>query len=213
MAQTSHNIVVMGDQMQLLQPTQGNHPGDSGLTILDYLLQVLATVLADKGIFLNRSYRMYSKVNQFISEMVYEGRLDNDPLCDKQEIHLVARAHKAINKSSGITTIEVEHRGNKQSSSKEVALIRQLVDDILKSQFTDKQGKTKPIKGADILVVAPFNHKVNELKKVLGFDAKDGTVELFQGQEAPVVIISMTASIATESGRGVDFILSNLNPV
>jgi superfamily I DNA and/or RNA helicase len=83
-----------------------------------------------------------------------------------------------------------------------------LVDELLKGQFTDKQGKTKPITGADILVVAPFNYQVNELKKVLGFDAKVGTVDLFQGQEAPVVIVSMSASVATESARGLDFLLS-----
>jgi hypothetical protein len=61
MAQTSQNIVVMGDQMQLPQPTHGTHPGDSWLSILDYQLQYLVTVPADKGIFLNRSNRMYRK--------------------------------------------------------------------------------------------------------------------------------------------------------
>jgi superfamily I DNA and/or RNA helicase len=208
MAQTSQSIVVMGDQMQLLQPTQGTHPGDRGLSILDHLLQGLATVPVDKDIFLNRSHRMHSKVNRFISEMVYEGRLDNDVLCDKQEIHLIANAHKALDKSSGITTVEVEHHGNKQSSQEEVTVIRELVDELLKGQFTDKQGKTKPITDADILVVAPFNYQVNELKKVLGFDAKVGTVDLFQGQEAPVVIVSMSASVGTESARGLDFLIS-----
>jgi superfamily I DNA and/or RNA helicase len=140
--------------------------------------------------------------------MVYEGRLDNDVRCDKQEIHLIANAHKALDKSSGITTVEVEHHGNKQSSQEEVTVIRELVDELLKGQFTDKQGKTKPITGADILVVAPFNYQVNELKKVLGFDAKVGTVDLFQGQEAPVVIVSMSASVGTESARGLDFLIS-----
>jgi superfamily I DNA and/or RNA helicase len=198
----------MGDQMQLPQPVQGTHPGDSGASILDYQLQGHVTVPVDKGIFLNRSYRMHKSVNQFISEMVYEGRLDNDPLCNQQVIHFADGHNQALDKSSGITAMSIKHSGNKQSSQEEVELIRELVDDLLKSQFTDKQGATRNITGAVMLVVAPFNHQVNELKKVLGFDARVGTVDLFQGQEAPVVIVSMSASMAIESARGADFLLS-----
>ena len=208
MAHKAKNIVVMGDQMQLPQPVQGSHPGDSGASILDYQLQGHVTVPIDKGIFLNRSYRMHKSVNQFISEMVYEGRLDNDPLCNQQAIHFADGHNQALDKSNGITATSIEHSGNKQSSQEEVELIRELVDDLLKSQFTNKQGATRNITGADILVVAPFNHQVNELKKVLGFDARVGTVDLFQGQEAPVVIVSMSASMAIESARGADFLLS-----
>jgi superfamily I DNA and/or RNA helicase len=194
--------------MQLPQPLQGTHPGESGLSILDYQLQGHATVPVEQGIFLNRSYRMHSKVNQFISDMVYEGRLDNDPLCDNQAINLPTAHHSTLTKPSGILPIAIKHAGNKQSSPEEVQLIRELVDDLLKSQHSDKNRKIKPITAADILVVAPFNHHVNELKKALGFDAKVGTVDLFQGQEAPIVIVAMTASIASESSRGADFLLS-----
>jgi hypothetical protein len=208
MAHKANNVVVMGDQMQLPQPVQGTHPGESSLSILDYQLQEQVTVPVDQGVLLNRSYRMHNAVNNFISAMVYEGRLDNDPLCDQQAIHFNGKQNLALNKASGITALAIEHSGNKQSSPEEVQLIRQLVDDLLKSEHTDKTGKKKPLTAADILVVAPFNHQVNELKKVLGFDAKVGTVDLFQGQEAPVVIVSMTASIATESARGIDFLLS-----
>ncbi|WJG08085.1 TM0106 family RecB-like putative nuclease [Aliiglaciecola sp. LCG003] len=208
MAKNANNIVVMGDQMQLPQPLQGSHPGDSSLSILDYQLQEHATVPIDKGVFLNRSYRMHSAVNQFISEMVYEGRLDNDANCDRQHIHFPKQHHTSLIESAGIIAIPLDHSGNKQSSAEEVALIRLLVDDLLKSEHTDKNGNKKPITGSDILVVAPFNHQVNELKKTLGFDARVGTVDLFQGQEAPVVIVSMTASIAAESARGADFLLS-----
>jgi uncharacterized protein len=209
-SRNAHNIVVMGDQMQLPQPLQGTHPGDSGLSILDYQLQQHVTIPVEQGIFLNRSYRMHSAVNQFISEMVYEGRLDNDSQCDKQVIHFAKGHNPALNKSAGIIALGIEHSANKQSSPEEVQVIRNLVDDLLKSQHTNKKGETKQLTAADILVVAPFNHQVNELKKELGFDAKVGTVDLFQGQEAPVVIVSMTASLATESARGADFLL-NIN--
>jgi uncharacterized protein len=208
MAHNANNVVVMGDQMQLPQPVQGTHPGESSLSILDYQLQDQVTVPVEKGIFLNCSYRMHSAVNDFISQMVYEGRLDNDPQCDHQAFHLKNKKHPALTKSAGITTIGIDHSGNKQSSLEEVDYIKELVDELLKSEHTNKDGQTKQLTAADILVVAPFNHQVNELKKVLGYDVRVGTVDLFQGQEAPVVVISMTASIATESARGTDFLLS-----
>ena len=62
-----------------------------------------------------------------------------------------------------------------------------------------------------MLFVAPYNHQVNKLKQALatmpgGDDAKVGSVDKFQGQEAPVVFLSMCASDAGESPRGLDFL-------
>ena len=208
MARKAKNVVVMGDQMQLPQPVQGTHPGDSGLSILDYQLQQQRTVPMDQGIFLNRSYRMHKDINQFISDFVYEGRLQNDPACDKQQVIRTNQVNDIALKASGIVSLAVEHAGNKQSSAEEISVIKKLVAQLHKSQFTDKNGITRDIYGNDILVVAPFNYQVNELKKVLGFDARVGTVDLFQGQEAPIVIVSMTSSIAADSPRGLSFLLS-----
>ena len=69
MAHIAENIVVMGDQMQLPQPVQGSHPGDSGMSVLDYLLKGMRTIPAEQGVFLNRTYRMHQDVNDFISTM------------------------------------------------------------------------------------------------------------------------------------------------
>jgi predicted RecB family nuclease len=208
MARKAKNVVVMGDQMQLPHPVQGTHPGESGLSILDYQLQQHRTVPVDQGIFLNRSYRMHKDVNQFISDLVYEGRLQNDPDCDKQQVIHASQANDIALKASGIVSLAVEHTGNKQSSYEEISVIKKLVAQLHKSQFTDKKGFTRDIGCNDILVVAPFNYQVNELKKELGFDARVGTVDLFQGQEAPIVIVSMTSSIAADSPRGLSFLLS-----
>ena len=100
------------------------------------------------------------------------------------------------------------HSGNKQASPEEVDLIGNLVNALEGSSWTDKQGIDHPVGAKDILVVAPFNYQVNELKKRIGDSARIGTVDLFQGQEAPIVIVSMTASIAADSPRGIDFLLS-----
>jgi len=208
MSPQAKNIVCLGDQMQLPQPVQGSHPEDSGLSILDYFLLDQSTVPADMGIFLNRTYRMHKNVNRFISDAIYGGRLGNDPDCDLQEIHLEQDAHEAISASNGIRYIEVSHSGNKQASLEEVERIVSLIKSLEGSTWTDKKGIDHPVKPKDILVVAPFNYQVNELKKRVGESARVGTVDLFQGQEAPIVIVSMTASIAADSARGLEFLLS-----
>lgn len=208
MSSQAKNIVCLGDQMQLPQPLQGTHPGESGMSILDFALKGHDTVLPEMGIFLNRTYRMHQEINAFISEGIYESRLINDPKCDMQEIILNEQAPTLIQKGSGIQYIEVDHNGNKQASSEEVACISQLVQQLKQCHWRNKEGEISPLHPDDIMVVAPFNYQVNELTKVLGDSARVGTVDKFQGQEAPVVIVSMTASKASESARGADFLLN-----
>jgi uncharacterized protein len=210
MARSAKNVVVMGDQMQLPQPVQGTHPGDSGLSILDYQLKGLRTIPKNLGIFLNRSYRMHKNVNEFISEMVYDCRLVNDADCDNQEV-LHARGEGDITlNSTGIVSLPIKHSGNKQTSIEEIELIQKLVAQLYNSEFVDKAGHKRQMTSSDILVVAPFNCQVNELMNTLGDDARVGTVDLFQGQEAPVVIVAMTSSNAVDSPRGMNFLL-NIN--
>jgi uncharacterized protein len=164
--------------MQLPQPVQGSHPEESSLSILDYFLLGQSTVPADMGIFLNRTYRMHKNVNRFISEAIYGGRLGNDPACDLQEIHLEHDAQPAISASNGIRYIEVPHSGNKQASPEEVDCIASLIKSLEDSTWNDKEGAVHPVKPNDILVVAPFNYQVNELKKKVGDSARIGTVDL-----------------------------------
>ena len=58
------------------------------------------------------------------------------------------------------------------------------------------------------MVIAPFNIQVNNLKSALGSEAQVGTIDLFQGREAPVVLVSMTTSNVEEAPRGIDFLFS-----
>lgn len=208
MSNQAKNIICLGDQMQLPQPIQGTHPGDSACSILDYFLQDTPTVPPEKGIFLNRTYRMHKGVNGFVSDAIYSGRLGNDPACDRQEVHLVGALRDLPPRGTGILYLEAAHTGNKQASQEEVELIVPIVEALYGSSWSDKEGVQKSFTPEDILVVAPFNYQVNELKKKVGALARVGTVDLFQGQEAPVVILSMAASVATESTRGVDFLLN-----
>ena len=96
MSTAAKNIVLIGDQMQLGQPIQGVHPGRSGESTLEYLLDGLPTVPADRGIFLATSWRMHPDVCRFISDAVYDGRLAAAPGNDRQELILGTSAHCGV---------------------------------------------------------------------------------------------------------------------
>jgi hypothetical protein len=68
------NIVLVGDQMQLPQPVQGVHPGETGLSSLEHLVEDKATVPEDRGILLNETCSLHPTLCRFISDAVYDGR-------------------------------------------------------------------------------------------------------------------------------------------
>jgi hypothetical protein len=72
-AASAQNLILLGDQMQLDQPTQGTHPGESGESILQYLLQNSPTIPNDLGIFPSRTWRMRPEICEFISDAIYDG--------------------------------------------------------------------------------------------------------------------------------------------
>jgi uncharacterized protein len=199
------NIILMGDQMQLEQPIQGSHPGHSGSSALEYMLMGHAVIPDDKGIFLERTYRMHPAVCEPLSEIVYEGRLQADADNSKQAITI----HKPslITQAYGILSVTAHHEENSQNQSiEELIIIQQLINELKTGTFTNKNGKESPITDNDILVIAPYNMQVNLLKEKLKGNLKIGTIDKFQGQEAPVVIISMAVSSIEESPRGLDFV-------
>ncbi|MGO4569978.1 TM0106 family RecB-like putative nuclease [Rhizobium sp. 2YAF20] len=200
----ARNIVLMGDQMQLPQPVQGVHPGDSGLSLLDFYMQGRATIPADFGVFLPTSYRMHPDVCSFISEAIYEGRLHGEPIAATR--YVIPSANSSL-KATGIMFRAVDHEGNTQASDEEVAAIKQLVAELLTARFME-DGKARPLQLSDILFITPYNHQRRKLQDALGEEAKVGTVDKFQGQEAPVVIMSMCSSDVNESPRGMDFLFS-----
>jgi superfamily I DNA and/or RNA helicase len=206
MSRSTKNIVLMGDQMQLGQPSQGSHPEDSGLSLLDYLLHATPTIPDTMGVFLGTTYRMHSAVNRFISDAIYEGKLESAPDNDRQRIRIPDDYQGVLNKEAGIITVPVFHEGNTQASDEEVEQIVLLANQLIGRIFTAKDGIEHSIEWSDILFVAPYNHQVNKLKQALGEQAKVGSVDKFQGQEAPIVFLSMCASNADESARGMNFL-------
>lgn len=204
MSRCARNIVLMGDQMQLGQPLQGSHPAESGLSILDYLLRDTPIMPAHMGVFLSTTYRMHPAVNEYISGAIYEDALQAHP--DNVHQRLIVRDNELLPIEAGILFIPVEHQGNGQASDEEVDTIDALTRSLIGREYIDKSGKKRPLTLDDILFVAPYNHQVNKLRQTLGESAKVGSVDKFQGQEAPVVFFSLCSSDASQSPRGLDFL-------
>jgi uncharacterized protein len=208
MAPSTSNIVLMGDQMQLSQPIQGTHPGESGQSVLEYLLQDKQVIPDDFGIFLGTSWRMHPDVCSFISGAVYEGRLSPEPTNETRVIKLPKTQGAVALKPAGILYVPVQHEGNAQESEEEVAVIVETVEELLECYVVDQDGSIRPLTLEDILIVAPYNMQVRRLKTALPVGAKVGSVDKFQGQDAAVVIMSMCSSSGDASPRGLEFIFS-----
>jgi uncharacterized protein len=157
----------------------------------------------DRGLFLETTYRLHPDICSFISEIVYDGRLTPETSC---ELHSLGGSGPLS--GSGLRWLPVEHAGNRVSSSEEAEAARRVFDDLLGRKFTRRDGTTKDVALEDILVVAPYNAQVAALGKALPKGARIGTVDKFQGQEAPVVIVSLATSDLAEIPRGMEFLYS-----
>lgn len=204
-AKSTKNFIFLGDQMQLSQPSKANHPGHSGLSCLEYFLQDNATIPLDKGVFLPITRRMHPTLCSLVSDTVYEGRLQPfESTADR--FLLPTKANKTIGKTHGVLYIPVEHFGNRQSSQEEAQRVQEIVEELLQMNFQHTIGDVRPMLPKDIVIVAPYNQQVRLLQKTLGDGYRIASVDKFQGQEAPVVIISLGSSSAHDAPRGLDFI-------
>ncbi len=218
MARCARNLVLLGDQMQLEQPVQGSHPGDAGLSVLQYALKDMEASQPDSpimhavvppayGLFLRESRRMHPAVCRFISESMYEGRLGSHPDCARQRIIVPPGANGLITCESGILFSGVEHDGNIQQSDEELERVTAMYHELHGRLYTDKDGITKPLALKDFLFIAPYNAQVRALQVALPDGARVGSVDKFQGQEAPVCILSLCSSYGEYGSRGLAFIL------
>lgn len=207
MSRSTANLVLLGDQRQLAQPIQGTHPGDTGMSALDYLLQEHATIPQELGIFLDQTWRLHPEICSFISDSFYEGRLGHVPLTAERAILVPASASADLPRGIGLHFVAVEHEGNTVGSKEEAAEVARLFELLLACRLTEDGGRTeRPLELKDILVVAPYNVQVGKLQAALPDEARVGTVDKFQGQEAPVVILSMACSDLQDSSRAAHFL-------
>lgn len=203
-SQACKSLVLLGDPQQLEQPMKGSHPDGTGVSALDHILAGKATLSEDKGLFLEETWRLHPEICVFTSELFYEGRLQPHRGLENQIILSTGRISGA-----GLRFLPIQHEGNQSSSPEEADLIRDLVNEILSTETTwiNQVGKEERIRLEDILIIAPYNAQVFELQgRIPG--ARVGTVDKFQGQEAPIVIYSMTTSSHSDAPRGMEFLYS-----
>lgn len=202
MGQCARNIVLVGDPRQLPQVVQGAHPAPADLSCLEWMLGDHLTIAPDRGIFLPVSRRMHPDVCAFISRQFYESRLTSQPDTANQAVRNTACPQ------AGAFWVPVEHQGNDQVARAEVAVIEKTITELLKGTWTDREGTTRALYARDIIVVAPYNLQVNALRAALPDEVRVGTVDRFQGQEAPICLVSMTASSVEDTPRGMEFLFS-----
>lgn len=207
MGVSAKNVVLVGDQMQLSQPIQGAHPGGSGVSGLEHLLGGLATVPPDRGVFLAITWRMHPDICRFISDAVYDGRLQSDRSTIQQRINVAAGEDAAL-APTGIRFVPVDHVGCSQKAPPEADRLKRAFSALLGKEWINQRGERKVIGLDDILVVSPYNMQVNHLRDILPRGARVGTVDKFQGQEAAAVLVSMTTSSGDDMPRNIEFLYS-----
>jgi predicted RecB family nuclease len=205
-APAGRSLVLLGDPQQLEQPLQSSHPEGSEVSALYHLLDGAATMPAEKGLFLAETWRLHPEIARFTSEVYYEGRVAARP--DLVEQAIVPAAGRGRLAGSGLRYVPIRHVGNQAKSAEEVAAIAAIVAELLGgASWRDKARRLHRLTADDILIVAPYNAQVAALIEALpALAGRIGTVDRFQGQEAPVVIYSMTSSSASDAPRGMEFL-------
>ena len=200
------SIVLLGDPQQLDQPRKGTHPEGVGASALEHVIGDHPTIPPDRGLFLPVTWRLAPSVCAFTSELFYDGALRSRAGLDAQEL----RGNGEFD-GSGLWFVDVGHDGNRNFAAEEVDRVTAIVARLTApgSVWVDADGVAAQMTGADVLVVSPYNAQVIRLiERLEGTGAQVGTVDKFQGREAPVVIYSMATSRPEDAPRGMEFLYS-----
>jgi len=202
-SRAAHNLILLGDPLQLPQVAQASHPRDSGRSVLEHVVGDDVTLAEDRGVFLSTTWRMHPDICDFISGQIYEGRLRYQSNCKRQSTSV----------GTGLRWISADHVGNSTSSIEEAELVANQVLRLIGTTWVDFDGNEKELMATDFMVVAPYNDQIRTIRERFGSDSRIagvpvGTVDKFQGKEAAIVLFSMTASIGDDVVRGLDFLFS-----
>ncbi len=199
----ARSMLLLGDPLQLSQVAKAEHPGGSGASVLQHVLGEHLTVPATQGVFLAETWRLHPDVCRFISQQIYEGRLTSHASCKQQSTEF----------GTGLRWLEAHHRRRSTDSPEEAELVAAQIADMVGTIWVDQKGVARALRARDFMVVAPYNDQVNLLRERLQRESKlagvqVGTVDKFQGREAPVVFFTMTTSSAEDMPRGPEFLFS-----
>lgn len=210
-ARACTSLVLLGDPQQLEQPTKGSHPPGVGISALHHVLDGVETMPPERGWFLPTTWRLPPALCAFTSDVFYDGHLAPMPGLERQTLR---GAHAFA--GHALSLVEVPHDGNRNVSPEEAEAVAGIVADLLAvgSTWVDRKGVARPMAPGDIRIVAPFNAHVHRIRETLerrlgpAHVPPVGTVDKFQGQEAPVVIYAMATSRPEDAPRGLDFLYS-----
>ena len=200
-AGAARNLVLLGDPQQLAQPSHATHPPGAGVSALKHILGQRATMPEGAGLLLDQTWRMHPDLCEYTSAAFYDGKLHGVDGLGRQEI---------LGYRSGLRIVEVAHQGNTNASPEEAREVARLTGQLTGRTWRDADGAERPVGPDDILMVTPYNAQIRAIQSALAASGqagfKVGTVDKFQGREAPVVIYSMATSSADEAPRGMEFL-------
>jgi uncharacterized protein len=204
-SQCAPRVVLLGDPQQLDQPIQGAHPDGCAVSALHHLLADAATISAEQGLFLEQTWRLHPDICRFTSELFYTGRLSARDGLERQAL----RSDSGPLRGSGLRCLTVSHSGNQNASLEEVRAIDALIRGVLDARTTwvDQHGVEQLLEPKNILVITPYNAQVFALQQLIA-GVQVGTVDKFQGQEAPLAIYSTASSSPADAPRGMEFLYS-----
>jgi predicted RecB family nuclease len=202
---STRSLVLLGDPQQLEQPLRGSHPPGAEKSALGHVLGGDATMPPERGLFLERTHRLHPQLSAYTSEVFYETRLEPHPGLERQRVD----SRSALD-GVGLRFMPRVAVGFDNESPPEAELVADLARSLVTggSTWTDEHGTVRAITWEDLVIVAPYNAQVGAIARLLPPVARVGTVDKFQGQQAPVSIYSMTTSSPELAPRGMNFLYS-----
>jgi uncharacterized protein len=169
-----------------------------------HLLGENPTVPRKRGFFIDKTWRMHPDVKAFISEVVYAGRLGSIEECSLRGLSAPGELT-----GTGIRYLPVAHEGTSRCCTEEAAGIADAVGRMVNGgKYTDEKGDEHDLTADKIMVLSPYNAQVQVLAGHLPDGVQIGTVDKFQGREAPVVFFSMATSSGADLPRNLGFLFS-----
>jgi uncharacterized protein len=199
----ARNMLLLGDPLQLSQVAKAEHPGGSGSSVLQHVLGEHLTIPNTHGVFIAETWRMHPDICEFISKQIYEDRLTSHASCAQQSTEF----------GTGLRWLETHHVRRSTESTEEVDVVTQQIEKMVGTTWVNRHGESLALTPRDFMVVAPYNDQVNLLSERFRRSptlrgVQVGTVDKFQGREAPVVFFTMTTSSAADMPRGPEFLFS-----
>ncbi|MBE7325687.1 TM0106 family RecB-like putative nuclease [Nocardioides sp. Y6] len=198
-------LLLLGDPQQLPQVSKGSHAEPVDTSALGWLMEGSETLDEAYGYFLGETFRMHPALTTKVSRLSYENRL---------HVSATAPQRRLDGTEPGLEVVHVAHTGCRTESPAEADEVVTQVQAHLGRTWHDPDDSRapRPLEPGDFLVVAPYNAQVQLIRAALDAagltGVRVGTVDKFQGQEAPIALVSMTASSHGDVPRGMGFVLS-----